>query len=149
MSREWGNFMFVHDLMTRTPITVQPDTAILDARAMMLKARIRHVLVTEGERLVGMLTDRDIRLNLPSPATSLSVWELNYLLARLTVGQAMTSPVITIHPARDAREAARVMLEHKIGALPVVEGARLVGIITETDLVRAFAQVPDFIGAQA
>jgi acetoin utilization protein AcuB len=88
---------------------------------------------------VGIVTDRDIRLNLPSPATSLSVWELTYLLARLTVGQVMTKALIVVEPERDAREAARIMLEHKIGALPVISGDRLVGIVTESDFLRAFA----------
>jgi acetoin utilization protein AcuB len=140
--------MKVRDLMTSKPITVDPEMPMLDARQRMAEARIRHLIVTEGSRVVGIVTDRDIRLNLPSPATSLSVWELNYLLARVTVDQVMTSPVITIHPAREAREAARVMLEHKIGALPVLEGMRLVGIITETDLVRAFAQTAELAAAR-
>lgn len=135
--------MLVRDLMTRTLITVRPDTPVLDARAVMTKERIRHLLVTEADRLVGLVTDRDIRLNLPSPATSLSVWELNYLLARLTVGSVMTRSLITIGPDRDAREAAEIMLEHKIGALPVLQGHRPVGILTETDLVRAFARHMD------
>jgi acetoin utilization protein AcuB len=86
------------------------------------------------------VTDRDIRLNLPSQATSLSVWEVNYLLARLTVDEVMTKSVIVIGPNREARDAARLMLEHKIGALPVVDGEHLVGIVTETDVLRAFAR---------
>ena len=131
--------MYVRDLMTRAPITVTPSATVVDAKALMAKSRIRHLLVTEGDRLLGMVTDRDIRLNLPSPATSLSVWELNYLLARLTVDQVMTKAVITVGPAQDAREAARIMLEHRIGGLPVLDGGQLVGILTETDLVRAFA----------
>ena len=84
-------------------------------------------------------TDRDIRLNLPSPATSLSVWEVNYLIARLTVGSVMRRAVITVDPQRDAAEAARIMLDHKIGALPVVDGGVVVDIVTETDMLRAFA----------
>ncbi len=130
--------MTVRDLMTASPITVPRSTTVVDARALMAKSRIRHLLVVDDGRLAGIVTDRDIRLNLASPATSLSVWELNYLLARLTVEQTMTSPVITIHPDRDAREAAQLMLEHKIGALPVIDGHRLIGIITETDILRAF-----------
>jgi len=132
--------MRVRDLMTPDPITVRPDTPLLDARALMARARVRHLLVMDGERLAGIVTDRDIRLNLASPATSLSVWELNYLLARLTVADVMTSTVIVTAPGRDAREAASIMLDQKIGALPVLEGGRLVGIITETDLLRAFVQ---------
>jgi len=98
------------------------------------------VLITEGPKLLGIVTDRDIRLNLPSPATSLSVWEINYLLARLTVESVMTTSLVTVSPRQDTREAARLMLDHKIGALPVVDGGQLVGIITETDLLRAYVK---------
>jgi acetoin utilization protein AcuB len=132
--------MTIRELMTTDLITVRPDTPIFEARALMLKERIRHLLVTNGDHLAGIVTDRDIRLNLPSPATSLSVWEVNYLLARLTVSQVMTKNVITVTPEGDPREAAAVMLEHKIGALPVLDGQRLVGIVTETDLLRAYAK---------
>jgi len=132
--------MLIRDLMTRDVVTVRPDTPIFEARALMLKEHIRHLLVTENDRLTGIVTDRDIRLNLPSPATSLSVWEVNYLLARLTVGQVMTRNVVSIAPDRDPREAAGLLLEHKIGALPVLDGDRLAGIVTETDVLRAYAQ---------
>jgi len=135
--------MRVCDLMTPNPITVLPGTSIFAARDQMAKKRIRHLLVTEYDALVGIVTDRDIRLNLPSPATSLSVWELNYLLHRLTVGEVMTRAVVTIEPDRDARHAAWTMIDHKIGALPVLQGGRLVGILTESDLVQAFAQTVD------
>jgi CBS domain-containing protein len=128
----------VRELMTREPLTVSVDTPLVDARRTMLERRIRHLLVTQGGRLMGIVTDRDIRLNLPSPATSLSVWEVNYLLARMTVGSVMTSAVMTVDPNRDVVEAARIMLDHKIGALPVVDGGTFVGIMTETDIVRAF-----------
>lgn len=106
----------------------------------MLDKRIRHLLVVEGPKLRGIITDRDVRLNLPSPATSLSVREFNYRLARLPVASAMTRDLVTIGPRRDVREAAQLMLDRKIGALPVVEGDVLVGIITGTDLIRAFVK---------
>ena len=138
--------MKVRELMTGAPITVSPDTSVLDARRLMLKERIRHLVVTDDRRLVGIITDRDIRLNLPSQATSLSMWEVNYLLAKLTVGQAMTKGVIIIGPDRDARAAAQLMLEHKVGALPVLDGEVLIGILTETDILRAFARVPEAAG---
>ena len=132
--------MKVSELMTSVNlITARLDTPILDARQLMLKARIRHLLVTETDgSLVGIVTDRDIRLNLPSQATSLSVWEINHLLTKLTVGEVMTRTVITIGPEADARDAAVLMLDHSIGALPVTERGQLVGIITETDIMRAF-----------
>jgi acetoin utilization protein AcuB len=138
--------MKVRELMTGAPITVSPDTSVLDARRLMLKERIRHLLVTDDRRLVGIITDRDIRLNLPSQATSLSMWEVNYLLAKLTVGQVMTKGVIIIGPDQDARAAAQLMLEHKVGALPVLDGEVLIGILTETDILRAFARVPEAAG---
>src|SRR5256885_16679401 len=127
----------VRDLMSEKPITVHPDTQMLEARQRMLEARIRHLIVTDDTRVVGIVTDRDIRLNLPSPATSLSVWEINYLLARMTVGSVMSKDVVTIGSGADAREAAQMLLDHRIGALPVVDRGRLGGIITETALLRA------------
>jgi acetoin utilization protein AcuB len=128
----------VRDLMTTDPITTGPETPVLEARQLMIDKRIRHLLIVEGAKLLGMVTDRDIRLNLPSPATSLSVWEINYLIARLTVESVMTKTLVVIGPLHDVRAAAQLMLEHKIGALPVLDGGRLLGIITETDLLRAF-----------
>ena len=132
--------MKVGELMTATNlITARPEMPVLEARRLMLKERIRHLLVTdEGGRLVGIVTDRDIRLNLPSQATSLSVWEINHLLLKLTVGEVMTRTVITIGPDRHARDAAVLMLDHAIGALPVMDGGRLAGIVTEADILRGF-----------
>src|SRR5262249_22341539 len=132
--------MKVRELMTGGLVCVTPETPVVEARQTMLTKQIRHLLVTEERRLLGIVTDRDIRLNLPSQATSLSVWEMNYLLSRLTVGEVMTKSVIIIGPDREARDAARLMMEHKIGALPVVDDDHLIGIVTETDILRAFAQ---------
>lgn len=135
--------MKVRELMTAAPITAPVDMPVLEARQFMTKNRIRHLLVIDGKRLAGIVTDRDIRLNLPSPATSLSVWEVNYLLSRLTVGSVMSKTLITVGPDREAAEAARIMLEHKIGALPVLDGETLLGILTETDIVRAFVSMTE------
>jgi acetoin utilization protein AcuB len=132
--------MRVEDVMTRRLVTVPPETTVLDAQVRLTREGIRHLLVTdEGGELLGIVTDRDIRLNLPSPATSLSVWEMKDLLSRLTVGEIMTKAVVTVGPRREVSEAAVLMLEHKIGALPVLEDGRLAGIVTETDLLRALA----------
>jgi acetoin utilization protein AcuB len=132
--------MKIGELMTRTNlITARPDVPVLEARRLMVKEKIRHLLITESDgRLVGIVTDRDIRLNLPSQATSLSVWEINHLLTKLTVGEVMTRAVITVGPERDARDAAVLMLDHAIGALPVMDSGTLVGIVTETDILRGF-----------
>ena len=134
--------MNVSDLMTSSPISADPQMPVLEARQLMATKRIRHLLVMDGAKLVGVVTDRDIRLNMPSPATSLSIWELNYLIARMTVSTVMTKKLIIAGPRQDAREAALLMLDNKIGALPIVDQGRLVGIVTETDLLRAFVKTP-------
>jgi adenylylsulfate kinase-like enzyme/CBS domain-containing protein len=133
--------MKVRELMSAKPITIDPETPMLEARQRMVDERIRHLIVTDGSRVVGIVTDRDIRLNLPSPATSLSVWEINYLLAKLTVRDVMTRAVLVVDPERSAAEAARIMIEHKISALPVLDGDHLLGIVTESDFVRALARI--------
>jgi CBS domain-containing protein len=133
--------MQVRDLMTTALVTALADTPVVEARKLMQAQRIRHLLVTSPEgKLQGIVTDRDIRMSLPSPATSLSVWELNYLLARLTVGEVMMRGLVVTWPESTAMDAARVMIDHKLGALPVVDAGRLVGIITESDFVKAFAK---------
>jgi CBS domain-containing protein len=129
--------MKVRGMMTGAIVSVSPMTPVAETRRLMREEHIRHVLVLDGPRLVGIVTDRDIRLNLPSPATTLSVGEINYILAKLTVGDVMTSLLMTIGPDHDVYEAARLMIDHKIGCLPVMEDDRVVGIITETDLLRA------------
>ena len=134
--------MIVRELMTGGVTTVPPWTPILEARSLMIKERIRHLPVTGTDgKLMGIITDRDIRLNLPSRATSLSVWEINHLLSKLTVDEVMTLAVITVGPDRHAREAAQLMVDHRIGALPVEDSGRLIGIVTETDLLRAFIRM--------
>jgi acetoin utilization protein AcuB len=140
--------MKIRELMTGSLVTVRPDTPVLEARHTMVQRRIRHLLVTDDRsELLGIVTDRDIRLNLPSQATSLSVWEVNHLLSQLTVGRVMTASVMTIGPDREARDAAQLMLDHKIGALPVVDAGRLIGIVTETDMLRAFVRAADAAAA--
>jgi CBS domain-containing protein len=134
--------MTIRELMTGGLITARSETPVQQARDLLVEERIRHLPVTgPGGVLVGIVTDRDIRLNLPSRATSLSAQEINHLLFKLTVGEIMTRSVITIGPDSPAREGARLMLDHQIGALPVLDDGRLIGIVTETDIVRAFVRV--------
>jgi acetoin utilization protein AcuB len=130
----------VRELMTPAPISVSPNTPVDEARALMQHHRIQHLPVLEDGRLVGMVSDRDIRLVLPSPATSLSVYEIGYLLTRLTVGEIMTYFPVTISADRLMAEAAKRILAYKVDALPVVEHGKLLGIVTRTDLLRAFLQ---------
>ena len=130
----------VRELMTPAPLSVSPNTPVDEARALMQQHRIRHLPVLEDGRLVGMVSDRDIRLVLPSPATSLSVHEIGYLLTRLTVGEIMTYFPVTIGADRLVAEAVKRMLAYKVEALPVVAHDKLIGIVTRTNLLQAFLQ---------
>ncbi len=133
--------MLVEYWMSRDVYTISPETPILDAERIMHERGFRRLPVVKRGRLVGIVTLSDIRGAKPSPATSLSIWELNYLVARITVGEIMTKDVITISPKATIEEAASIMRERKVGALPVVEEGKLVGIITESDLLDAFMEI--------
>ena len=130
----------VRDWMTPNPITIDPKTTIPEAHKLMKQSRIRRLPVVENGKVVGILTLGDIREASPSDATSLSIFELNYLLARLTVDRVMTRDPICIAANATIREAARLLLENKIGSLPVLDGDKLVGIITESDIFRVLVQ---------
>lgn len=134
---------FVSDWMTPNPITIAPKTTLPDAHNLMKQANIRRLPVIDHGQLVGIVTLGDVREAEPSNATTLSIFELNYLLAKLTVDKIMTREPLTISPDATIREAARQMLAHKIGGLPVMDEGRLVGIITESDIFRVLAQEPD------
>jgi acetoin utilization protein AcuB len=127
--------MLVRDVMQSKLVTVGPATTLPQAVRLAAERRVRHLPVIDGGELVGILSDRDIKRAMASPATSLSVHELTYLLDRLTVAEIMTRTVITIGPVVPVEEAARLMVQEKISGLPVMEGGRLVGIVTETDLL--------------
>lgn len=119
-----------------TPVkTVDVETPVADAYNIMMEQGIRRLPVLDGEKLVGIVTLGDLREARPSPATSLSIYELNYLLSKLTVGKVMTHNPFTILPETPIQNAARLMLDRKVGGLPVVdEAGHLVGIITESDI---------------
>jgi acetoin utilization protein AcuB len=131
----------VGDIMSVSPVTITPSTSVHEAQALMQQRKIRHLPVLQDGRLVGMISDRDIRLVLPSPATSLTVWEIRHLLEKLTVGEVMTYFVMTTAPDCPVTEAVGRMLGHKVGALPVVEDHQVVGILTRTDILRAFRRL--------
>jgi acetoin utilization protein AcuB len=133
--------MLVEKRMKRDPVTVSPDDSFRHAMTLIRQKGIRHLPVVEEGRLLGIVTDRDIRQASPSPATSLEIHELHYLLEKVKIREIMTRKVFTVTPESPIEEAARLMLEHKIGGLPVLQAGRLVGIITETDILRAFVEV--------
>jgi acetoin utilization protein AcuB len=142
--------MLVQDRMIVNPVTATPDTVFLDALRMMREGRFRHLpVVSKKGELVGIITQTDLLHASPSSATALSVSEVNYLLANLRIGELMSGPPITVPEDAPLEEAARVMVENKIGCLPVMRaGARskgsrraLVGLITETDIFKSFVEI--------
>ena len=133
--------MLVGERMSRPPITIGPEMSIHDALALFKKERIRRAPIIKGGKLVGIVSEKDLLNASPSPATTLSVWEMNYLLSKLTISEVMTKDVITVSEDTPIEEAARIMADNKIGGLPVVKGARVVGIITETNLFKMFLEL--------
>jgi acetoin utilization protein AcuB len=133
--------MYVREKMSRNVITITPDQSLRMARERMYEHGIRRLPVVRNGKLVGIVTDRDVRQAWASQATSLSTHELLYLLDRVTVQEVMTPKVFTVTSETPLVEAARLMHDGKIGGLPVVEGGAVVGIITETDLLEAFIEM--------
>jgi acetoin utilization protein AcuB len=132
--------MLVQDYMSQPPVVISPNTPISDALMMMRERSIRRLPVVDpAGRLIGIVSDKDLLHAEPSPATSLSIWEITYLLGRITVEQVMTRDVLTVGPTTPLEEAAQIMVDRKIGGLPVVEADQVLGVITETDIFRVFA----------
>lgn len=129
--------------MTRNVVTASPDEGLRRAWTLLREYGVRHLPVLEGDRLVGIVTDRDICQALPSRVTALGVHELRVLLDRVTLREIMTEEVVTVTADQSIPEAAGLLVEHRIGALPVVEDGRLVGILTETDVLRAYLSLGD------
>jgi acetoin utilization protein AcuB len=122
-------------------ITVTPDLPITEALALMQREKIRHTPVMQKGKLVGIVTKNDLLNASPSKATSLSVWEINYLLNKITVAEVMTRKIITIAEDTPIEEAARIMADNKISCLPVMRGKELAGIITESDIFKLFLEL--------
>lgn len=141
--------MLVKDHMKRNPITVKKDDSFRYALKLIRKEGIRHLPVLEGTKVVGIVTDSDLRQAAPSPATTLEVHELHYLLERLKIEAIMTRKVITVAPESSLRDAVKILFAHKIGCLPVVEKEELVGIITEGDILRAYVDQQERVGDAA
>ncbi len=134
--------MLVKERMTRNPITIRPDTPVTEAQAMMKREKIHHLPVLDkDEKLVGIVSEKDLLYASPSPASTLSVYEMTSLLARLKVEKVMSKNVITAAEDVPLEEAARVMADRGIGGLPIVRGTALVGVITESDLFRVFIEL--------
>ncbi len=139
----------VRDRMSPNPITIDPKTALPEAHKLMKECHIRRLPVVDHGELVGIVTLGDIREAGASDMKSLSIFELHYLLAKLTVDKIMTPDPITLSPNSTIGEAAGIMLENKISGLPVVDNGRLVGIITESDIFRVLVKEDAFVCAEA
>lgn len=137
--------MFVGERMSHPIISIAPDMPVHDALDMFKRERIRRAPVVKEGKLIGIVSDKDLLNASPSPATSLSVWEMNYLLSKITVSEVMTKKVLTVSEDTPIEEAARIMADNKIGGLPVLRDGHVVGIITETDLFKIFLE---FMGAR-
>jgi CBS domain-containing protein len=129
--------------MTSNPITITPQTTLPEVSRLMREYKIRRLPVINKGKLVGIVTLGDVREAKPSDASVLSIYEVNYLLDKLTAKEFMTQNPMTISPDATIAEAARLMFEHKIGGLPVVEDSELVGMITETDFCRLLMSQPE------
>ena len=133
--------MRIRDLMSTNVVTVSEDTSIHDAKKIMDAHKIRRLPVMRKDKLVGLVTKHTLLEASPSPATSLSIHELHYLLAKMTVKEIMVKNPYTISPDMPAEEALQVGQEKGYGAFPVMEDGRLVGMVTESDIVRLMTRV--------
>jgi acetoin utilization protein AcuB len=137
------NTQIVRNWMTPNPITITPQTTLPEAHRLMDEHFVRRLPVIHKGKLVGIVTRGDVREAQASDATTLSVYELNYLLDQIPAKEFMAYEPITVSADAPIGEAARRMLQHKIGGLPVVDYGELVGIITETDLCRMLILQPE------
>ncbi len=134
--------MLVKDKMTANPITVTPDTVVSEALSTMRQHNVRRMPVLNRKgHLVGIISEKDLLYASPSPATSLNVYEIGYLLSKLKINEIMAKNVITVTQDAPIEEAARIMVDNSVGGLPVMQGDTVVGIITETDIFKTLAEM--------
>ena len=135
---------FMRERTQKNPVTIGPEASFFDARKLVLEKGVRHLAVVDKKnKLVGIVTDRDIREAAPSDATTLSFYELNYLLENLKVSAFMTprEKLFTITPDTLLEEACQLLHDNKIGCLPILEGEKLFGLFTETDALEEFVEI--------
>lgn len=134
--------MLVRNWMTRDVITVTPDTSLLKLGKLMRDRNVRRLPVVDAEaRVKGIISDRDVRDASPSKATTLDMYEMHYLLAEIKAKDIMTANPLTVKPTDTVEKAAMLMLDNKIGGLPVVDGTKLVGIISDYDVFKALVNI--------
>ena len=134
--------MLVRKRMSTNPVTITADVPITEALRIMRQNQVRRLpVLDENGELIGIVSEKDLLYASPSPATSLSIHEMHYMLSRLQVTELMTADPVTITPDTLLEEAALIMADNKIGGLPVVQDGKLVGIITETDIFKVFLEL--------
>ena len=134
--------MLVRERMSTKPVTITADVPITEALRIMRQNQVRRLpVLDENGKLIGIVSEKDLLYASPSPATSLSIYEMHYMLSRLQVTELMTADPVTVTPDTLLEEAALIMADNKIGGLPVVKDGNLVGIITETDIFKVFLEL--------
>ncbi len=133
--------MLVRDCMSKKVITIDEDTPIIKTFRIMKDNNVRRLLVVKNGDIIGIVTDKDLKEATPSKATSLDVHEIYSLLSEVKVKDIMSKDLYTIGPDESIEKAAMMMLKRKISGLPVVEGGKLVGVITQTDIFRALVDI--------
>ena len=136
--------MAVKDFMTRKVVYVSPDTTVAHTADMMREQGLRRLPVIENDRLVGVVTERTMAEASPSKATSLSIYEMNYLLNKTKIRDIMIRDVITVSPYASLEDAVYAMMKNQVGILPVVEAGQVFGVITEKDVFKAFLEVSGY-----
>ena len=133
--------MLVGERMSKPVITISPDMPIAEALNMMKVEKVRRFPVVKEGKLLGLVSDKDLLNASPSPVSTLSIWEMNYLLNKITVSEVMVKNILTVTEDTPIEQAARIMADNKIGGLPVMRDGGVVGIITETDLFKLFLEL--------
>ncbi len=134
--------MFIKQIMTHNPVTIRPETTVPEAQAVLKREKIHHLpVVDRNDKLVGIVTEKDLLYASPSPATTLNVYEMNDLLSKLKIEKVMTKNVITIGEDTLVEDAAHIMVDRNIGGLPIMRGGVLAGIVTESDIFRLFIEL--------
>lgn len=134
--------MIIERRMTRNPVTATPDMSIAEASNLMKQEKVHRLPVLDKDKkLVGIITEKDILYATPSPASSLSIHEMAYLLSKLTVKKLMSKNVVTITKDTTVEEAARLMVDQDLSSLPVMEGDRLLGIVTKSDMFKILLEL--------
>ncbi|MEE9138348.1 MAG: CBS domain-containing protein [candidate division NC10 bacterium] len=135
--------MTIAKIMSSAPVVVEPKVPLREAYRVMAEHRIRHIPVVSTDGLVGVISDRDVREALPSPMSPGEAMEFAAAMDRIPVWEVMAEEVVTVTPRTSLAEAAHMLAGRKIGCLPVLDAGRLVGIVTETDMLQAFAALLD------